>query len=424
MATATSARAEDAVQGSIGLWSQLSQSVGNVPGNRSNADFNLDYYKNKPDELERRFTLASLYNDQGLLMYSLQEAYVAAKPTNKDTFKIGRQILPWSTVDATWGFGKLNNRRNFNYFEPGQEGLIGLSYERASSNGMRYRFFGSGLYVPETNPPLDIDKKKKTITSRSPWADVPARTADTGTGQKTIQYDVNYPSVSEIIYRYSVGANIGWESEHWSVDGFVMRKPENQISSKVDVAYDAVADVVKASVTPQFYYHDVFGGNLKYRNQDLQMYVSGIGIRPNTFPDGNDQATRYTEIKTEKRREDYVGGGISKINEVYGMGFNYVARLSPFDRDRDSLAVDPRWNQAVDFFLMRAIGDLFRVSGDLKYDMLTTDRLVMLRGYFQASKNFLVSLGVNMIGTPSNGKSYWSPYTNNDAFYGSVRYVF
>ena len=106
------------------------------------------------------------------------------------------------------------------------------------------------------------------------------------------------------------------------------------------------------------------------------------------------------------------------------MGFNYIARVSPYDRDADNLATDPRWNQAVNFFLSRNFKRGFKLMGDIKYDMLTTDRLVMLRVGYQASKALLMTLGVNMIGTPNDGKSYWSPYTNNDALFAGLRYVY
>ncbi len=418
----------DFLQGHLGgMSNQAAQEVGNVPGNRYNADFELDYknIKNTPGTsgVDSRFTVAALVNDQNLAMYSLKEAYVGLYATEKNYFKFGRQILDWSQVDATWGFGKVNNRRNFNYFEPGQEGLLGLSYERKSSNGMRYRFFGSGLYVPELNPALDIDKKNQRITSRHPWADTPASSADVEGVMMDVKYDVNYPRLNDVIYRYSIGANIGWESKHWVLDNFIMRKPENTMTPNVEINVDFQNDVVNAKIDPRFYYHDVYGSTLKYRNLDLEMYVSGMAIRPNEFPDV-DNKVRYTEIKNMKRREDYVGGGISKSNDLYTLAFNYVARLSPFDRKKDDLAQDPRWNQALNFVAARNFGRKYSLSTDVKFDMLTTDRLMMVRGNYFASKTLVLNLGVNMIGTPTDGKSYWSPYTNNDAVYGGLRYVF
>ena len=425
---------EDAIQGHIGgMSNQMNRDVGDVPGNRYNADVRFSYLKDRPDSLNSKFDLSALVNDESLVMYSLQEAYLGKKGVFKgydqiektgDQFKVGRQVLDWSMVDRYWGLGKLNNRKNFDFFDPGQEGLIGLSYGQKYSSGFHWQAFGSGLYAPETNPGLDINKSDQTITSRNPWANAPASTTNIDGNETPIKYIVDYPSISDVIYRYSIGVNAGWENKHWGAGGYFIRKPENQISTNVEVALADDAASVKAFIKPEFYYHDVFGGNLKYKNSDLEMYVGGMGIVPNTFPDGNQAATTYTELKTEKRREAYLGGGISRINDKYGMGFNYVARVSPYDRDRDSLAQDPRWNQAVNLFVSRNFKRNFRLSGDIKYDMLTTDRLVMLRAGYKVSKEMLLTLGVNMIGTPNTGKSYWSPYTNNDAVFAGLRYIY
>ena len=131
--TCTGYGASDYIQGHLGaLSNQVSEQVGNVPGNRYNADLEFDFHRNPNTSyrsgLESRFTAAALVNDQSLTMYSLQEAYIGGNLTSKDHLRVGRQILNWSQIDHTWGFGKLNNRRNFDYFTPGQEGLICLFY--------------------------------------------------------------------------------------------------------------------------------------------------------------------------------------------------------------------------------------------------------------------------------------------------------
>ncbi len=418
---------ERRLNGYVGaLSNQASTNVGDVPGNRYNGSMEFDYFDKAQTsfEKEHRFTAAAQYNDQNLTQYSLQEAYIKLPVSEKNVFTVGRQILPWSEADKTWGFGKLNNRRNFDFFNPGQEGLLGAQFERKSSNGMRYRAFYSPLYVPETNPGLDINNSDKSITSRSQWGNPPASTTNYNGREIPVQYTVDYPGLSEVVYRHSVGANIGYESKHWVMDNFIIRKPENQISTKVDFKLDPIPDVVEVKVRPQFYYHDVYGSTLKWRNRDIEVYASGIAIRPNTFPDGSAEAYQYTEIKTEKRREDYVGGGISKTNDLYGVGFNYIARLSPYDRQKEELAEDPRWNQAVDVFAYRALTRKFTLFGDLKYDTLTTDRMLMVRGTYNVTRNLQMMAGVNSIGTPTNGKSYWSTFANNDSVYGALRYIF
>jgi hypothetical protein len=419
--------ASDYIQGHVGaLSNQVSQEVGNVPGNRYNSDFEFDFNRSKPqryNDIQSRFHVAGMVNDQNLTMYSLQEAYVGFNPTAGDHFRVGRQILNWSAVDDIWGFGKLNNRRNFNFLEPGQEGLVGLLYESRSKSGLRLRGFVSGLYLPEGNPPLDIDNKNGTITSRHPYANPPASRADVRGAMMDVKYNVATPKISDVIFRYTVGANAGWESKHWVVDNFIIRKPENSLTPNVQVNVSFADGIVNAAIDPRIYYHDVFGSTIKYRNRDVEVHFSGIGIRPNEYPVVDSQII-YTEIKSKKRREDYVGGGISRSNDLYTAAINYVARLSPFDRLKDDLSPDPRWNQAVNILLSRNFAQKYALSADLKYDMLTTDRLVMLKAQYKMGRDFLMNVGVNMIGTPTNGRSFWSPYTNNDAVYGGVRYVF
>ncbi len=418
--------AQSNYHGSIGLLSnQFVEGVGDVDGNRRNADVEFNYHKKQPDEIERKFVFSALNNDQNKSMFSLQEAY-ALKDWNRSKLQVGRQILKWNEVDAIWGFGKLNNRKNFNGFEPGQEGLTGLRFIRKNNNKTNYEVFGSVIYVPEMNPGLNIDKSDGTITSSNPWANPPASSAQIpGQPSETkIFYDVDYPEYDEVVFRYSLGMKIGWSDKHIDANSFVVRKPENQVSATATIDIDPGFTLITAKVKPQFYYHDVYGGNLTYTNKDLKMYASAIAIRPNEYPDGDSEATGYTDIKTEKKREDYVGGGISKENDIYTLAVNYVARLSPFNREGDVLAQDPRWNQAINLHGKLNWLTKWQFMGDIKYDMLTTDRLTMWKVGYLATKNFLINVGVNMIGTPNNGRSYWSPYTNNDMAYVGLRYVF
>ncbi len=425
--SATIVRAGENYNGFVGGTSnQLGPDVGDVPGNRYFFDLGFDYHKQEPGTLEKRLTVNALYNDQNALMYSLNEAYLSHR-WGRSQLQGGRFLLDWSDVDDHWGFGKINHRQNFNFFEPGREGLVGLIFKRRYASGIRYHLFVSPVYVPEMNPSLDINDGDGTITSKNPWAKPPAATVEVEfdpNNNRRLVYDVDYPSVSDVIYRWSGGVNLGWENKHWEAGVYYLRKPENDISVTVEVSAPPSVNYVDVAVTPQFYYHDVYGGNLRWNNRDVTVYVSAIAIRPDENPDVSEQAALYTQLEMVKRREDYVGGGISQENEKMGMGFNYVARLSPFNREDDILAVDPRWNQAVHGWGRYKLTRFFEMFADLKYDMLTTDRLAMWRMVYYPTPVVAVNCGVNMIGTPNNGKSFWSPFKNNDAVYAGLRYLF
>ena len=410
--------------GSVGaLSNQLADGVGDVNGNRYNMDLSFDYHRQRPNELERRFTLNSLMNDQSSAMFSVNEAYIAHR-WGRSELQTGRFKLDWSDVDSHWGFGKVNNRQNFTGFDPSQEGLVGMILKRQYANGFRFHAFATPLYVPETNPSLEINKAEGTITSKNPWAKPPAATARLEGRDIPIFYKVDYPEITDVVFKPAGGINLGWANKHWDAGFYYLRKPENQLSTTVDISYNTGDDLINARVQPQFYYHDIYGSNLRWKNKDYTVYASAIAVRPNDYPVGDPLTTQYTQIEVEKRREDYVGGGISKENDRMGMGFDYVARLSPFNKEEDILAEDPRWNQAVHGWFRYRVSRFFQVSADGKVDMLTRDRLTMLRVSYFPVRNMVLNAGVNMIGTPSDGKSYWSPYTNNDAVYAGLRYLF
>jgi hypothetical protein len=297
-------------------------------------------------------------------------------------------------------------------------------FKRRYENGIRFHIFATPLYVPEMNPSLDINKTEGTITSKNPWSKPPAQTARIEDRDIPIFYDVAYPEISDVVFKPSGGFNFGWANKHWDGGFYYLRKPENQLSTTVDISYNPGDDIINARVEPQFYYHDIYGGNLRWKNRDMSVYVSAIAVRPNEYPVGDELTTQYTQIEVEKRREDYVGGGIARENDRMGMGFDYVARLSPFNKEEDILAEDPRWNQALHGWVRYRFNRFFQGSTDVKYDTHTTDRLVMVRASYFPVRNMVVNVGVNMIGTPGDGRSYWSPYTNNDAVYAGLRYLF
>ena len=405
-----------------GTSNRISSDVPDVPGNRFFSDLYLGFDESD-SRFPKRFTLSGRFNDESLLMYSLQEAYIGNDVSGTKVF-VGRKALDWARVDKDWGLGKVNNRENFDFFRPGQEGLLGFNVIRNPREGFRIHAFISPMYVPELNPALDIDKKKRTVTSRNPWADPPSDSAEVEGSEKPIQYYIENPDLGKIVFNWSAGLQLGWSTRPWALSGFYIRKPENQISTNVSVTYNTGDDVIKAFVDPRVFHHDVFGGELRYENADIEAWISAIGIRPNTFPTGDEEATRFTEIKTIKRREDYVSTGIGKNNDRYGMALSYIARLSPFDSEGDSLAVQPRWNQALGLKLRRAFTRTLAFSGDLKYDTLTLDRLLMIEGLYKFSPWGQLHVGANMIGTDDRKNSFWRPYSNNDSIYSSIRYIF
>ena len=409
---------------------QWVENVGEVVGNEYFGELNIDYDSKSKDQgtLDKKFQLKSRVNNEEQMMFSITETYLRHKFGKNNDAYFGRRILPWSKLDSTWGFGKLNNRVNFDGFEPGQEGLTGVAVNFRPVDNFRVSLFGSGIYAPELNPGAKIDKEKGTIACQNAWCKAPDASADInndGTPDKQIFYSVNMPDISEIIFRYTAGLSFALETDMFSLSGFGMRKPENNISLSVEISLDSQKDMIIADVTPEIYYHNVGGAELSVNPIDnVETYVSYLHIKPDTIPDTASNVFQYTGIKPNKKQEDYLGVGARYKNHKFFASVNYVARVSEFDISEDVLVEYPRWNQALNLSTSVDLTSKFGLSFDYKYDMLTEDRLTMVKANYLFRKNMMISAGANVIGSSSERNSYWSDFVNNDTVYSSFKYVF
>lgn len=423
------------LSGDFGITSnQLVDDVGEVPGNYYWGEANIKYEKYTQSDQYWNINFGTRVNDQEEMMISLREGYWQMRFQNS-TLSAGRKILNWSHADKIWGLGKVNNRTNFDYFEPGQEGLTGINFQQKFKNGFSYGAFISGLYVPELNPSSHYDESEGKVTCKNPWCKAPNETAPVEGKDIPIFYNVNYPEPVDIAMRASAGLKIGQEFEvinmsdlhaKLSVSGFYLRKPENQIATTVEVKYQTDESRIFVDVTPQVFYHDVKGANIELDIQEwnLKLYGSTISTVPEKRPDNEDPYIEYLGYRPKKLQEDYLSSGLIFNDGDFEAHLGYIARVSDFDRENELLAEYPRWNQAVHLAAQKNLTRNVFVSLDYKYDMLTEDRLTMFNSSYRFGPSMVGSLGVNIIGTNPDEESFWSDFENNDAVYSSVKYTF
>ncbi len=424
-------------RGSFGLQgNQLGEKTGEETGNRYMGDLDLFYLSEDEEGDKKVFDFASRVNDASLVMFSVKEAYVGKEASkefsdeeNSIGYKLGRVILDWSKLDEKWGFGKLNNRVNFDFFRPGQEGLTGLLIEFRHKTGLFAKGFASYVYVPELNPSLDIDVNAGTVKSRHPWAKAPPATNESAGKERALYYDVQYPDIQDIVFNYSVGGSVGFENKHFLAEGFYMRKPDNRIGVAADFKVDPVGfDKVDITVEPGIFYQDVFGGQLKYENRGFEIYASYLYSKPDADFNGDTsfyEATSYKHIRIE---EEYGGVGMARaFNDSYRMELNYVARRSRYEKINDNpLNEEPRWNEAINVNFIARWSPRFSSLLDIKYDIFSLDRLFSFATTYAYSKDVDLVAGFDVIGANDAGENetFWSPFRNNDAVYGRMVYRF
>lgn len=395
-----------------------------VEGNKYWAISQIKYEKKSKTydvNLDTKFKITDL----AYLEYTVKELNIKNRYRNWD-LSYGRLYVNWSDMDKNWGLGKVNNREGFDYFDPGQEGLVGALASSKNKKGFIWEVFASPLYVPESNPGQDINNTDKTITPKSAWTTKTAETVTISGIEKPILYDVDMPSIDEIVFNYSAGVKLGYQNEKMRITGFALRKPENNITLGAGVNLDTSQNTVVASIEPRVFYHNLFGGEFNYKlKEGLVLRASALMVQPENEPE---EAYRFfssvTNIKAGKRQENYLGASIINYGKNYRLALRYIARVSDFDRTDDILAENPRWSQAINLFAQLRLGKSFRLTFDGKYDTLAGDRLIDFDLSYKVNEHFLVRGGVRLIGVDETEISFWTPFANNDAVYIAGRYIF
>lgn len=364
-------------------------------------------------------------NDLHYALFSAPEVKVTQKFSSW-SMSYGRLILGWSDVDRTWELGMINSRTNFDFFDSGQEGLTGLLLQSKRRLGFNWGVFGSILYIPELNPGQDVDDESKTITSKSPWTTETADYVTISGVRRRILYDVNMPSISKILFNYSLGLKLGYRGEKFYFHGFFMRKPENNITLGAGVNLDTSQNTLIANVEPRLFYHDIMGGEIGYRfKNNFLLKFSGVFVTPESEPeDSYNFSSSVTNLKAGKRQENYLGASLTKYGKNYRLALRYIARISDFDRTNDILASMPRWSQALGLFAQARFGKKLRITFDGRYDSLSKDRLARLDISYKFNNYFILRGGIESIGGDLQETSFWTPFSNNDSAYIAGRILF
>lgn len=408
------------------LYQDYFDGIGGVHGNRYWTEFNFAYEKKEPfidDESKLDFVLR--YNDAKGLFFSLKEAQYTSLG-NFSEYSVGFVIIDWSEIDKIWGLGKINNRVNIDFFEPGQSGLPGIVFTQRLSKNFAVGMYGSFLYVPEYNPMLKINKKERSISSKSPWVVLPSRTAQVGGNTSTINYDVSVPNLDEIIFHPSYGLNLKYSfTEHMHLSSFYIRKPENSLSNTATVIVDNVLFNVDVEVDPKIFYHDLWGGQLTFETRDKswQLYTSYLMSQPGSKPQ-NEQPVQYGgyAFRLEKQDEEYWGTGIRYFFLGGNLHLGHLTRVSAFEEN--AILKRPRWGEAVNFSMSASFFENYLFKTEIFYDYSTDDKLIEAELEYIYNGVLAFSVGANILTSPDTGQGFWKPFRQNDGVYTELSVLF
>ncbi len=373
-----------------------------------------------------RFNTSVQYEDNGLFLFSLKELSISKK-INKLDLSFGRFPLEWSSTDASWGLGKINNRENFDFFHPGQEGLAGLNARYNLSSNLSLDIFGSFFYIPELNPPLNINKSERTIDSNSPWADAPDRTAEVGSSGTVFDllYDVNVPEIMDIIFKPTYGLSLNFNNDFISTNFFYIRKPENKLTNKAEVSIPSSSTTTAVvSIDPLEFKHHVFGGEFNYHLHDhFNPYIGYISSLADDKPSDDFEIVSKNigvGITVERNDESYLSVGSRGEIKSFKYHLGYLSRVSDFSKT-NILTGLPRWDQVLNFSISGNFTEKISFAGDVKYDFGSKDRVYYFGASYLIKPYLSTSLGAQIIGSPQNGDGYWANYRQNDSVFAEVK---
>lgn len=398
---------------------QVGGSIGDRKGNRHFTQVDVNYLKDRPEGTSHRVSTSARYTDANEFMFTVPEAHIS-DVFGSTKFFIGRHILPWSPIDSTWGLGYLNNRRNFTFYDPGQEGLTGVSAKFSHSSGFYASTFGSAIYIPELNPSSTVKDGK--VTSKNIWATIPPTSAMINNVNTPISYYLEQPDLSKIIFRGSVGQQIGFTNDIFDWNAFYFVKPENNVRAAGDARLTTNGQIV-ANIKAKLYYHELIGTTATAKFNNHKAYASFFRIDPRNSPVNDPLLVEYVKIETELERRDYGGFGASTEGENYKTGVNWIALLSSPKASQDLLGNKSRFREALNFFLTLNITEKLKNTFDMKLDFIKGDKIFMEDLSYDFGKGWMGSVGFNLIDAPADN-SFWAAFRNNDAVYGSASYSF
>lgn len=409
------------------LYQDYFNNVGGVRGNKWWGEFNFSYERKEPfidDEAKIDFTFR--YNDAKGIFYSLKEAqYTMLGNFNEISF--GFIIIDWSEVDKIWGLGKINNRVNIDFFDPGLSGLPGILYNQRLSKNFSVGLYGSYLYIPEYNPTLKIDKNNRTITTKSPWVVPPTQVAQVGNNTLRVNYDVLTPDVDDIIFHPSYGVNLKYSfTESFHLSTHYIRKPENSLSNTAKAQLDpAINFNVNTTVTPKLYFHELWGGQLVLETKDKTwlFYTSYLMSQPGSKPQ-NDGPVLYGgyAFRLEKQDEEYWGTGFRYMFLGGNLHLGHLSRVSDFEES--AILKRPRWAEAVNFSLSYQLTNNLGFKTELFYDYSAYDRLLEAELKYKYNQVLALAIGANILTSPETGKGFWAPFRQNDGVYTELSVLF
>jgi len=413
----------------------------NQPINKNGVNnwFSVDVQSKKPQKRNDGYFEAGAryFYTADMFMYSAPEVYfIRENSTNRLIF--GRKIIDWNKYEQFWGLNHINAQRSYDLLDDKPEGPIGIFYEQTLWNRLKTSLFLSYVYIPQLNPSIKVKDGK--ITSPSDSVVYPSKLEPVEGGPiNPIVYDLNQPKWSDVVFQKSLGFNLAYDYNNFSLSTYALYKPENKLRINARGSLNGLNSYDEAEVIAQPFvnYHGVYGLLTGYQNSFTSNFLGVEIIDANTELDNIFKSIDPLKVEPQQRpekkdvfdiRPSYVAQTYLHYTTIiprdtYSISLNYIRLLS-----NESVQKDSFFQEASHFIDAVGIGgnlsftDHFSTLVKWYYDFKRQDNIVKTEIGWN-SKSYGLVLGLEVLSAPDS-ESYWSNFRTNDSVYSKFSIVF
>lgn len=260
----------------------VSENFSNTPSsNFSLVGVSLKSVQSENDFLKVNMTGAYAVGYPIMSHLNIKELFINSKfehsPTTTSQILLGRRLHLWSDADQEWNLGGFQPQFRWNPINPIHQGLTGLFWQMKSSN-WGFLVFGSPVFIPDQGASYEV--KNGQFQNTSPWFKNPPQNLHLYGENLPIEYDVQAPPLSDIVYQQSYGVQFELEGDQ----GFYSRlsgqyRPSHQMALGYQASVISAVSV-QVEVQPKTYYENVIGLDFGFKNKSHHAYLSLIQNRP------------------------------------------------------------------------------------------------------------------------------------------------
>ncbi|GIL18568.1 MAG: hypothetical protein BroJett040_23190 [Oligoflexia bacterium] len=200
-------------------------------------------------------------------------------------FSVGRKLYAWNRLDEDFNLGVFQPQFRWNPLDPSSQGLTGIYMDLQNQIGEMpwgMMLFASFTFIPDQGSSYQL--RDGQFEPANPWFRTPPQRAqfdDQGKIVDQINYDLQKPSVNEVVYNTSfVGAlYLGEDQKGFKIQAVSAYKPSNQLALGTDGVLTP-NNSVDVKIVPKIYYHSLVGGDLQYSFSNFQIGLSGLSEHP------------------------------------------------------------------------------------------------------------------------------------------------